>query len=394
MSTAAALQFASQYVSRHRGQSLLLALALGMVAALPPCVRVFVRALEAEMRQRAAATPQVVGSKGSALDLMLAALHFRQHHLDPVRAGILDEVRSTGYADAIPLHVRFRCQDSPLVGTEVDYFSFRKLRIAQGRMFGRLGDCVLGAHAARDRGLKPGDHLFSSPEQVFDLAGAYPLKMRITGVLAEAGSPDDQAVFVDLKTAWLIDGRSHGHDDLSKPAAAANVLAKDSANVTGNAAVRMYQEVTDGNIGGFHFHGDAAEHPITAAIILPHDAKAEAILAGRYRGAKQPVQLIRPIEELESLLGALFRIEGAVVAGLLAAGAAALAVSAIVFALSFKLRSREFSTLGEIGISSSALFWVKVFEIALVGLAASLVAAAAVMLCRFAAPGLITWGLR
>ena len=54
--------------------------------------------------------------------------------------------------------------------------------------------------------LKAGDSLVSSPESLFDLAGVYPLKMYVAGVLNKSHTSDDLAVFVDLKTTWVIQG--------------------------------------------------------------------------------------------------------------------------------------------------------------------------------------------
>ncbi|MBX7211119.1 MAG: ABC transporter permease [Verrucomicrobiaceae bacterium] len=394
MSPSAALQLAARYVMRHRMQSLLLSLALGAALALPAAVRVFAKTVEREMRARAAATPQVLGARGSALDLMLTALYYRRQPVEPVLMRQIDEVRATGFADAIPLHVRHHAQEAPIVGTELEYFSFRRLVAASGRLFTRLGDCVVGAHVARERGIKPGDFIFSSPEQVFDIAGIYPLKMRVSGVLAESFSPDDAAVFVDVKTAWLIEGRAHGHDDLAQADAGANVLKREAGNVVGNAAVRMFNEVTEANIGSFHFHGDVAGYPVTAAIVLPHDAKSEAILAGRYQDAKAAAQLIRPRDELDTVLSTLFRIEGAVVAGLALLACAAAAISFIVFTLSFKMRAREFATLGDIGIPPRTLAAIKAFEVALIGIAGVIVAAATVLLVLKLGPALVLRALR
>lgn len=394
MSPSAALQLAARYVGRHRVQSLLLSLALGAALALPVAVRVFAKTVEREMRQRAAATPQVLGARGSALDLMLNALYFRRQPIEPIQSRQVDAIRDTGLADAIPLYVRFHAQEAPIIGTEIEYFAFRRLTSVQGRLFTRLGDCVVGAHVASERGLKPGDSLFSSPEQVFDIAGTYPLKMRVTGVLNESFSPDDDAVFVDTKTAWLIEGRAHGHDDLAKPTATAEVLKREEGNVVGNASVRMFNEVTDANIVGFHFHGGTADYPLTAAIVLPHDAKSEAILTGRFQDTKSPVQLIRPRDELNTVLSTLFRIEGAVVAGLALLAFAAAAIAFLVFALTFKMRVREFTTLADIGVSPRTLAAIKGFEVALIGLAGLVVASVAVMLVIKFGPTLVLRALK
>lgn len=393
MSRRASAHLAARYLARHRVQSFLLASTLALVLALPVAVRLLVRAAEKEMRSRAADTPLILGTRGSAVDLMLASLYFRRQSVEPLTLGQVGEMRATGMADAIPLLIRFHAQSASIVGTELEYFPYRRLRLAQGRMFTRLGDCVVGAAIARERKLKVGDHVFSSPESTFDIAGVYPLKMRVTGILAGAGTVDDQAIFVDLRTTWLIDGRAHGHDDLTPATGPDLVLMKEEGNVVGNAAVKMYNEVTDKNADGFHFHGDQAAFPVTAAIVLPHEAKGEALLAGRYLKRPDGVRLIRPAQELDTLLGTLFRLESLAVAGLALTGGCALAVGAIVFALSFRMRQREFQTLADIGISARSLRAVRVFEVFLVGAAGLLLAGALIGGLQWLAPTLVRWTL-
>jgi putative ABC transport system permease protein len=386
----AAFHLAARYVLRHRFQSALLAGALGLVFALPLCLRVLIEHAQRELRARAAATPQIVGTRGSALDLMMTALYFKRENLTPLPFGVLAELRRNADAAAIPLHVRFVAQDAPIVATELDYFPFRGLRLASGKQIARLGDCVVGANLARKRGLQPGGHVFSTPELAFDMAGVYPLKMRVTGVLAANGTPDDDAIFVDLKTAWLIEGRSHGHDDLKKDESV--VLKQEEHNIVGNAAVRMFNEVTDANISSFHFHGDISAYPISAVIVLPKDAKAEALLAGQFARSKDQ-QLIRPRDEIEALLAQLVRLEGFAASALLLTATAALLVTALVFALSFRLRLREFKTLEDVGVSRASLITVKVLEITFIGLAAVLIGLLLLSLASFAAPQLLRMAL-
>lgn len=386
----AALALAARYVLRHRFQSALLAGALGLVFALPLCLRVLIDHAQRELRSRAASTPQVVGSRGSALDLMMTALYFKRENLTPLPFGALAELRENPAISTIPLHARYHAQGAPIVGTDLDYFSFRGLRIASGKTLTRLGDCVVGARLARERGLQPGGHVFSSPEQAFDMAGVYPLKMRVTGILTPNGTPDDDSVFVDLKTAWLIEGRSHGHDDLGADKAV--VLGQKDKNIIGNAAVVMFNEVTDANIGSFHFHGDTATFPLSAILVLPRGAKAEALLAGHFARSKDQ-QLIRPRDEMESLLAQLVRLEGFAASALLLTATAALFVTTLVFALSFRLRRREFQALAEIGVSSGSLIFVRALEVVLIALAAAILGLLLLFLSSFAAPHLLRMAL-
>ena len=78
------------------------------------------------------------------------------------------------------------------------------------------------------------------------------------------------AVFVDLKTAWIIEGLGHGHPDLAAPEAAAGVLSREENRITANASVLQYNEITEDNIDSFHFHGDPSGFPITALIAVPY----------------------------------------------------------------------------------------------------------------------------
>lgn len=375
--SSACLTLAWRYVARHRLQTLLLAGALGLVLALPLSIRVILMATEGAMHARASATPQVIGARGSALDLLLTSLYFKRQPLPPLTQKTLLEVRQFKLGRAIPLYIRFHAQDAPIVGTQLEYFSFRQLELSKGRFFARLGDCVIGARLAQQRGLTVGDALFSSQEQVFDMAGTYPLKMRVTGILEANASADDQAVFVDLKTAWLIQGLAHGHDDL---VSADTILTKESDNVVGNASVRMFNEVTSKNLNSFHFHGDNSGYPISAILVEPMNAKAEAILAGRYSKSDAGEQLIRPLDEFQSLMSTLFQVEtlALVILGLLAL--AAFSVAALVFALSFRMRKREFHTLDDLGISRRALALTKAMEVMFIGLLAITIASTLVVM--------------
>lgn len=386
-----AFTLAWRYVSRHRVQSALLALALGTVLALPLAVRVVVSAMEQQMRARARSTPLIAGPKGSSTDLMLSALHFQRSSAATMPISACDAVRDTGFAEAIPLHIRFHAQGAPIVGTELDYFDFRGLHLVEGEMLTRLGDCVVGARVAREKGLHAGGALFSSPEEVFNIAGVYPLKMRIVGVLAPTGTPDDEAVFVDLKTTWLIQGIAHGHEEL-QTADAKVVLSKEQDNVVGNAAVMMFNEVTDKNVDGFHFHGDDTAFPINAMLVIPHDVKSEALISGRYQGSKD-LQLFRPIDVLETLLGTLFKVEKLIMAALLLVAAAAVSVAVLVFWLSFRMRQREFSTLADVGVSSGMLWCVRACEVCIIGGGALLVAIVARGIASTMAEALLLRGL-
>ena len=67
--------------------------------------------------------------------------------------------------------------------------------------------------------------------------------MKVVGVLM---TTDDEAVFVDIKTAWVIAGLAHGHTDVTAPGAESGVLAVEGDKIVANASVLSYTEITPG----------------------------------------------------------------------------------------------------------------------------------------------------
>jgi putative ABC transport system permease protein len=353
-----------RYLAYHRFKSAILVLSVALILYVPAGLRVLVWQSERELTARAASTPLLIGAKGSSLELVLKALYAGDQNPPLMRYGEVAQVAASGLAQPIPLYVRFHAQNDPIAGTTLDYFVFRGIRVAAGRQMTRLGECVVGAEVARRRGIQPGDSVISSTETLFDVAGVYPLKMHVAGILAPTGTPDDQVIFADLKTTWVIEGLAHGHEDVARPEAAGGVLRREGARVAANASVVQYNEITPENIGSFHFHGDLATYPITAIIALPPDEKAATLLMGRYQAPEHPHQIVRPLAVIEQLLGTVLTIQNFVVATLAIVGAATLATAALVFLLSLRLRRREIETLSKIGASRRRIAALMASEIA------------------------------
>ena len=343
------LYMAWRYLAFHRIKTAILVLSITLIVFLPVGLKVLVDQSERELATRAESTPLLVGAKGSPLELALNSLYFES---DPPAAMDYAEVRrieESNLAAPIPLHTRFRAQKHPIVGTTLDYFEFRGLRVAEGRRMAVLGECVLGADVADATGTGPGGFIVSSPENVFDLAGVYPLRMKVVGVLERNHTPDDRVVFVDVKTAWVIEGLGHGHQEMSRPEAAPGVLRREGNKVIANASVVQYNEITPENIDSFHFHGDIGEFPVTAILVAPEGDKSSALLQGRYLSADELVQVVNPATVMSELLDTILTVQSYVVTAVVVVGASTLATAALVFMLSLRLRRREIETMMKIG---------------------------------------------
>ncbi|MEM9970693.1 MAG: ABC transporter permease, partial [Pseudomonadota bacterium] len=339
-----ALYLAFAYLRFHWARSLVLVLVAALIMFVPVATQTLLATSERALVARGEATPLLLGSRGSQLDLTMASLYFGEERPGPVAMREVEAVWDSGLGIPIPVHTAFSSGGFRIVGTTLDYFDFRDLELADGRGLSLLGDAVIGADVAQalDRGV--GDALVSAPENLFDLDGVYPLEMPIVGVLAPTNTPDDGAIFVDIKTAWVIQGIGHGHEDV---VTAADVAAGTEA--LANAAVVQYQRITEDNIESFHFHGDQDDFPATAVIVVPNDTRSATILKGRYLDSESPTQLFEPATVIQGLVNRIFRIKALldVVTAIIAVAAVA-AIGLAVF-LSYRLRAKEISTAVKLG---------------------------------------------
>ncbi|CAB5097765.1 hypothetical protein D3OALGB2SA_1623 [Olavius algarvensis associated proteobacterium Delta 3] len=345
------LYLAYRYITYNRIKTVVLVACITLIAFLPFALQLLLDESERQLMSRAVSTPLIVGAKGSALDLVMNSLYFGNERPETISMEAANRIWDSGLAMAIPMYTRFQARGFPIVGTAMDYFDFRNLRVASGRPLAVLGECVVGARAAEELNLEPGDHLISSPESLFDLAGVYPLKMKVVGIFDRTHTADDLAVFVDLKTAWVIQGLGHGHQDVIQLKDPTLVLKRSESNVAATAKLYHYTEISEKNIDSFHFHGNTEVYPISAVIAVPTDEKSGTILQGRYLSKEETQQILRPANVIDGLLQNIFRIKNVLDAVVSVVTLATIMAIILVFALSLRLRQREIQTIFKIGCS-------------------------------------------
>ncbi len=357
------LYIAFKYLLFHKLRTLILIASIGIIIFLPNGLQKLIEESESQMMARADSTPLVIGIKGTSTDLVINSLYFRQEKIENMTMKTNDELNETGLGYSIPLLSTFKARGYSIAGTNLDYFDFRNLKIMKGRKFSFVGECVIGSRVADKLDIMVGDSLISSPENYFDFAGVYPLKMDVVGVLQETNTPDDYTIFTDLKTNWIIMGLGHGHQDLSKTLDQSVILNKDSSNVTANAKLFMYNEITKQNLESFHFHGKTENYPITSIIFVPKDIKSGTILRGKFEAREMLNQIVVPSKVVETLLQSIFRIKQIFNTVFILVGFATLLILGLIVALSLRLRKDEIHTMFTIGSSKAKIFEILGLEL-------------------------------
>ncbi len=375
-----------QYVWFYRWRSGLLVACLFLTCFLPIMLGILLHFFNERVEARAQSTPLVVGARGSGLDLTLHALYFRTPPDRNLNYSEYQSIQQSELGQAIPIYSRFTAKGYPLLGTTLDYFSFRNLKLSSGNLFTTLGDCVIGAEVAREHQLQPGDQLLSDRENVLDIAGLYPLKMRVVGVIEPQRTADDRAVFVDIKTAWVIQGLGHGHQDLANETDSGKILTRDEKSVVASAAVLPYTEITSENISSFHFHGEMAEFPLTAILVQARDEKSETILLGRYQSDRSMAQALVPQVVIQELMKLIFQVKRFFDANSILIGMTTIMLMGLVISLSIRLRAGELQTMFKLGCSRQMVTQLIGAEIAIVGLLMIFCLAIAVLITVSFAP--------
>lgn len=357
------IYLAYKYIGFHKVRSIVLVFSIGIIIYLPNGLKKLINESESQMIRRAKATPLIIGAKGSSTDLVINTLYFQQEKTGNITMDVLDKVNETGFGNSIPVLSMFTTRNFPIVGTDPDYFDFRALDLEAGRWMGFVGECVIGSAVAKKLSIGVGDSLVSSPENFFDLAGVYPLKMNIVGVLNPSDSPDDRAVFVDIKTNWVILGLGHGHEDLVKNFDPTIVLERDSNVVKAGAKLYMYNTISGDNMDSFHFHGEMSAYPLSSLIFIPKDHKSETIFRGRFESGEFTQQVIVPELVVNNLLQSIFRIKQIFNTVFVLVGIATLLILALIVTLSIRLRKNEIYTMFTIGSSKGKVVEIVAFEL-------------------------------
>lgn len=385
------LFLAWRYVCFHKTKTLILIACIFLTAILPIAIRILLSRFENSLVQRADATPAMIGAKGSSLDLVLHGLYFDRPSSQTLPFAEVKRIRATGLAEPVPIYSAFHAASFPIVGTSLNYFDQRRLTIQSGQPLTTLGDCVIGCTVAESLKLGPGDSLLSDRENMLDIAGKYPLKMNVAGVLNATGTADDNAVFVDLKTAWVIDGFGHGHQKLQNESDDAKIISRNKNQVVASAAVLPYTEITDQNIDSFHFHGSDDDFPVSAILAFTDSEKDNTILQGQYNETDSNFQFTRPAIVVRELISVMFRIKRFFDANATLIGVSTLLLLLLVMLLSAKLRTSEMETLFKIGCGRGTVLWLQAAELTIVIAAAGCLIATAAWAVNFYSDDLLRW---
>jgi putative ABC transport system permease protein len=336
-------------LSYYRKRYILLIFAMVLVLSLFATIHQVMHFYEQQLDDRAKQTPLVLGKIGSRYDLVLNSLYYQGEAIPTIPQMVLDEVMAENLGVAVPIYIKWTVYQSPLIASNLDYFEQRKMSLQAGAWPSLNGEVVVGEAFAQKHHLKVGDWVYSDQKNLYELAAAYPLKMKITGILNphHPKQVDDFAVFCDLKTAWIIQGLAHGHQKVEGSA---------------DASILTYQEINNANIDDFHFHGEWEQLPISALLIFSESEKDQTLLKAKYQ-INTSYQIQSPQKVIWELLTMVFQFKKLLDVILSILGMMILLLVIIVLRMSFQQRQKERQTLIELGMNRNFIRKLLSYEI-------------------------------
>lgn len=357
---------AIHYLKFYRRKFWVLAICGTLTTLLPLGTYFVFQKVDEILNTRAEKYPVVIGSKGSALGLVFHTLFYTTEISEQITFGvqerirhILDENQLEGYS--IPILTGYQATGgAKIVGVSADFYEFAHITFAQGNAPTQLGEVVLGASVAQQFSLKPGQKMYSDVQNLFNLASSFRSILKITGILAPTGGPEDHIILCDVKTLWLLEGIYHGHKKEEKN-------SESGGNVL-QIGVPEYVEVTPETINTFHPHGDPNQFPVTAFIFVPSSEKAKTLVQGLLNLEKD-LQAVAPKQVIHELLSIIFQIKQVLNGYFVLVIFSTILLFALVLFLSLRLREKEFQTIRRMGGSRGTLFLIVFAEYTIIFLA-------------------------
>lgn len=217
---------------RHRlGALLITVLAVALATATALVVPMVTRQVERGAQDAAQVFDLLVTAPGSGTQAVMSTLFYLDVPIGNVPHRVYEDLKNApGTRRAVPIALGDNYAGFPVVGTSREFFDQRLkptappyFRLAQGQLFAREHDAVIGAAVAQQAGLGlggtfKGSHGLEEAELAHEEeAGGehhegHDEPYTVTGILAPTGGPVDRAVLTPIETVWEVHGAAAQHD--------------------------------------------------------------------------------------------------------------------------------------------------------------------------------------
>lgn len=213
------LRLTLAYLADRRLGTLLNIALLALGVATLVILLQFTRQLESRLQRDAQGIDLVVGAKGSPIQLILSGVFHLDSPTGNVPLEAVDLLRSQpSVAQAIPLALGDNFRGYRIVGTEAAYTALYGATLADGRMFERPMEVVIGSAVAAGTGAGLGQRFVGSHGLGDGGHSHDATPFIVVGRLKPTGTVIDRLILTPVESVWDAHGIAHdepsaGHDD-------------------------------------------------------------------------------------------------------------------------------------------------------------------------------------
>ena len=213
-------RLALAYARRRPLATLLVVLLAAVGTAVVVLTLAVARELETRLDRDSEGIDLVVGAKGSPLQLVLAGVYHVDVPPGNIPLAAVAELRANPMiASAIPLALGDSVRGFRIVGTEHALVAHYGAKLAQGELWAKPMEAVLGSEVARATGLVAGGQFTGAHGLAEGGGGHEGAPYRVVGVLAPTGRVVDRLALTSVESVWDVHDAHHpaeaaeAHDD-------------------------------------------------------------------------------------------------------------------------------------------------------------------------------------
>ncbi|WP_304065943.1 ABC transporter permease [Pedobacter glucosidilyticus] len=167
--------------------------------------------LTQKLERNAANVDAVVGAKGSPLQLILSSVYFIDFPTGNIPLKNFEEIkRNRMVKTAVPIALGDSYEGYRIVGTEPSFLQLHQLQIAEGKLWSKNFEIVIGADVAKAKNLKLGALIYGSHGLTTGAEVHEEHPYRVVGILSKQHTSADQLVLTPLSSIWGM----HHHEEI------------------------------------------------------------------------------------------------------------------------------------------------------------------------------------
>lgn len=354
------IRFILADLNRFKAGAFAVVILIALSVALSVTVTLQERAVRLGSARAAEKFDLLVGAAGSETQLALSAVFLQPSPLPLMSGRVLAKLSADPRVDfAAPVGLGDSADGHPVVGTTSRLIAALSPALAEGTIFARLGDAVIGADVPRRIGaqIKPmhggaeeGGHTHTE------------IVYTVTGRMAPTGTAWDRAILVPIRAVWQLHGMSphDAHDHAGETHESAEAADHDHE-----------RHVEADAVADEHF--DAETPGIPAVLVKPKTIADAYRLRQEYRG--ETTLAVFPAEVLTRLYATLGDARGLLLAIAIGTQIIVIAAVLLVTIMHVGARQRQIGALRAFGAPRRAvvaIVWGELFLLFLAGFAAGL----------------------